>query len=127
MEQLNRRPTCEERGCLYLSDSHYFLLKSRVREGTNNFVELLALKMLLILAAEKGCKSFQVFGDSMIVINWAYEDQRCHITKLVSIFEEVIDLNSQFDSLSLHHVYRERNNWLTDVPKRKRSRNMGDG
>ena len=57
----------------------------------------MALKMLLLFAVEKGCKALQVFDDSMIVINWVYGVQRYHITILVLILEEVIDLKNQFD------------------------------
>ena len=38
-------------------------------EGSNNYAEIFSLKLLLIFAAEKGCRSLNVFGDSMNVIN----------------------------------------------------------
>jgi hypothetical protein len=57
--------------CLYLSTTHHFLLKSGLGDETNNYAKLLALKLLLIFAMEKGCKTLQVFGDSMLIINWA--------------------------------------------------------
>lgn len=61
--------SCGIVGCLYLSNSHYFLLKSGLGEGTNNFVDLLALKMLLLFVVQKGCRNLQVFSDSMLIIN----------------------------------------------------------
>ena len=42
---------------------------------TNNFVELLAMKLLLHLAKEKGINTLQIFGDSMLAINWARKSQ----------------------------------------------------
>jgi hypothetical protein len=48
--------------CLYLSHSHYFFLKEGLGADTNNYSELLALKLLLLFAREKGCRALQVFG-----------------------------------------------------------------
>ena len=46
--------------------------------GTNNFVELLTLKLLMIFALEKACSRLHVFGDSMIILNWIKELQGYH-------------------------------------------------
>jgi ribonuclease HI len=43
--------------------------KAGLGRGTNNFDELMALKLVLILAAEKGVQKLQIFRDSMIVTN----------------------------------------------------------
>jgi ribonuclease HI len=40
-------------------------------QGTNNYAELLTLKLLLLFAKEKELLHLQIFGDSMISINWA--------------------------------------------------------
>ena len=53
---------------LHLSDSHYFHLQINLGSGSNNYVELLALKLLLAL--EKYCRTIQIFGYSMLVVNW---------------------------------------------------------
>ena len=55
---------------LYLTDDHYFLFSTGLGDGTNNFVELLTLKLLFLFYLEKGCLMLQVFGDSMIILNW---------------------------------------------------------
>jgi ribonuclease HI len=100
---------CGGGGCLYLSTTHYFLLKSGLGAGTNNYAELLALKLLLLFVVEKGCKTLQVFGDSMLIINWENGVQRCHISRLVPIYEEVLRIINVFDSISFTHLYREQN------------------
>jgi ribonuclease HI len=100
---------CGGGGLLYLSDSHSFELSSGLGVGTNNFVELSVVRLLLLFALERGCRSLQVFGDSMIVINWLNEIQRCHIICLCPLLEEVITLKQQFEYISFTHVYRERN------------------
>lgn len=70
---------------VYLLESHLYLLKSGVVVGTNNIVELMELKMLKLFSMEKGCRALQVFGDSMIVINWVTGAQRCHIIRMEKI------------------------------------------
>jgi len=81
---------CGGGGCLYLSTSHLCLIKSVLGIGTNNYVELLALKLLLLFVVEKGCKTLQVFGDSLLIIKWEKRVQICHIAHLVPIFKEVM-------------------------------------
>jgi hypothetical protein len=69
----------------------------------------MALKLLLLFAAEKGCTSLQVFGDSLLIINWANHEQFCHIARLRPYLAEVLRIISTFDTISLSHIYRERN------------------
>ena len=77
--------------------------------GTNNFAELMTLKLLLCFAIERNCKKLQVLGDSMVVINWINKTQRCRNTSLDTLFEEVNRLLANFESISFKHVYMERN------------------
>jgi ribonuclease HI len=77
--------------------------------GTNNYVELLALKLLLLYAREKYILHIQIFGDSMNVINWARKHQICHNIFLIPILEDIFHLLDTFDSLVISHVYRDRN------------------
>ena len=63
----------------------------------------------MLFALEQGCLSLQVFGDSLIVINWANEILQCHVMRLLPILEEVLRLKLQFNLISFTHVYRERN------------------
>ena len=65
--------------------------------------------MLLIFAHEKGIQGIQIFGDSMIVINWMNNAQRCHNIHLTPILEEVAQLKSTFNLITFTHIYRERN------------------
>jgi ribonuclease HI len=101
--------TCEGGGILFLSDSHYFSLTFGLGMGTNNYAELMSLKLLIAFAIEKDCHSLNVFGDSMNVINWIRGTQRCINTRLATIVEDINFLQTSFDSLTCRHVYRERN------------------
>jgi ribonuclease HI len=100
---------CGGGGCLYLSSTHHYTLKVGLGAGTNNYSELMALKLLLLFVVEQGCQTLQVFGDSLIIINWENGVHRCHISRLVPILEDVMHIKSFFDSISFTHIYRERN------------------
>jgi hypothetical protein len=76
---------------------------------TNKFVELLAMKLLLLFAKEKGINTLQIFGDSMLAINWERNSQQCHDIQMLAILEEIFRLLDSFDYISLQHVYRVHN------------------
>ena len=44
---------CGVGGILFLKDDHYFTFKAGLGEGSNNFAELYALKLLITLALDK--------------------------------------------------------------------------
>ena len=77
--------------------------------GTNNYAELMTLKLLLCYAIERSCRQLQVFGDSMVVINWINITPKCRIDSLDALYEETIGSLSFFETISFTHVYRERN------------------
>ena len=77
--------------------------------GSNNYVELCALKLMLCFAREKNCTHLQMFGDSIIVINWINKVQLCHSVFLNSVMAETQRLMEELDSFSCRHVYREQN------------------
>ena len=76
---------------------------------TDNHAELMTLKLLLCFAIERNCKKLQVFGNSMVVINWLKKTQKCRISTLDTLYEEITITLFFFESISFKHVYRERN------------------
>ena len=60
---------CGVGGIIYLSEDHYIYFKVGLGLGTNNYVELLGIKLLLKLALEKQLTKIHVFGDLQLVIN----------------------------------------------------------
>lgn len=78
-------------------------------EGTNNYAELLSLKILLMSALEKGCRNLSFFGDSLNVINWVNDTQRCRAIGLSNILDIIKEVLILFDSFQCHHVFRENN------------------
>ena len=67
----------------------------------------MVLNLLLCFAIERNCTKTQVFADSMVVINWINKIQKCRNISLNALFVEVNTLVTNFESLSLKHVYME--------------------
>jgi ribonuclease HI len=67
-------------------------------KGTNNYVELMALLLLLKFSIEQGLHSIQLFGDSMNVINGLQKIQSCHNIILQPILEEISTILDSFDT-----------------------------
>ena len=67
---LGNPKVCGAGGIIFLKVDHYITFKAGLGVGTNNYAELFALKLLLILALDKHISNIQVFGDSLLVINW---------------------------------------------------------
>ena len=62
---------CGAGDLLFIADDHFFTFKAGLGSGTNNFAELLGLKLLLTLSLDNNIKKVQIFGDSQLVLNWA--------------------------------------------------------
>ena len=92
-----------------MRDGHCFKITMGLGEGSNNFAELLSLKLLLIFAAKKWCRTLVCFGDSMNVINWVKKTQVCRNLRLENILISIVDLIDTFDSFSCSRVYKENN------------------
>jgi hypothetical protein len=54
---------CGVGGIIYISESHTVNFRASLGHGTNNFPEIMVLKLALILATEKRTSHLQVFGD----------------------------------------------------------------
>lgn len=89
---------------LHISPSHSFLLSMGLGLDTNNYAELMVLKVLLLFAKEKDVKTLQIFGDSKLIINWTKKIQSCHNLLLLPLLEDVLSIFSTFDSTSMQHV-----------------------
>jgi len=99
-------------------DSHFFVLSAGLGEGSNNFAELMSLKLLLIFAIEKGCKKLNVFGDSKNVINWISLTQECRNRSLATLLYSIRTVLQNLENFSCRHVYRE-NNMVADLASKE--------
>ena len=100
---------CGGGAVLFFAESHFFVISMGLGGGTNNFAELMSLKLLLNFALEKGCNDLNILGDSMNVINWINQIQECRHLRLAHILQAIRLLLSRFNSFSCRHVYRENN------------------
>lgn len=55
---------------LFIKDTYSYRSKERLRKGINKYVELMALKLIMILAAKKGVSKIQISKDTLLVIDW---------------------------------------------------------
>ena len=77
----------------------------------------MALKLLLHFSLEQGCRKLQIFGYSVIIINWLNKVQHCRNIALITLYEEVNKLWTKFDYISCRHVYMERNSDVDHLSK----------
>ena len=77
----------------------------------------MGLKILLLAAIEKNCRSIYVFKDSILSINWEKGTQRCQTTILFLVVEEIIQLTLHFDLVTISHVYMDRNQTTNRLSK----------
>ena len=100
---------CGAEGILFFSEECFISFKDGLGNGTNNYAELLGLKLLLKLALENHIIKLQVFGDSHLVINWVNGLYRMHNLLLSPLLSKVIKFSGMLDSVIFQHIYRERN------------------
>ena len=100
---------CGGGGVFYLSYEHFFQIQLGLWDGTNNYAELMALRILLLFPLEWGHTKLQFFGDSLQVINSANGIEIFHVMRLISLVEDIFWLKVQFELITFHHVYREWN------------------
>jgi len=115
-------------GCgdvLHLSNTHFFNLNMGSGPRTNNYVELMALKLLLTFIEEKGFTTLHIFGDSMIGIKWIKRTQRCHNIRLLPFFDDVLSILALFESYTIRRVYKERNMETDALSKAGLQLNLG--
>ena len=77
----------------------------------------MGLYFLLMAAIEKNYGSLQVFGDSMLVVNWSKVIQQCHNLRLMSLIQEIKQLIQHFDSITIAHVYKDQNQSVDRLSK----------
>jgi len=100
-----------------LNNTHTLKASIGLGSGSNNFAELSALKYLLCWLIHKNTLTVQIFGDSLNVINWLNGRSRCQNYILQPLFEEIQNLKLSFNSLSINHIYRERNDMADKLSK----------
>jgi len=62
---------------IHINPSHSLKAVVGLGSSTNNFAELLALKLVLCWLINRNIFTIQIFGDSLNVINWVIGKYRC--------------------------------------------------
>ena len=89
----------------------------RLGDGSNNTAELLSLKILLTFATEKGCRTLNVFGDSMNMINWIKGRKTCRNIRLETILFSIRDVIESYTTFNFNHVYKENKRYADRASK----------
>jgi ribonuclease HI len=90
----------------------------RINHATNNYNELTALKLVLILALEKGISQIQVLGDSLLVIQWIKGDSVLRTSFFSHYFKTSRTYNLLFLTLLLHMNTGTKTLKLIGCPRR---------
>ena len=83
----NQRNICGERIVIHLNAQKCLKSSMGLGAGTNNFVELQTLKLLLCWLIHLGLRSVQIFSDSQNVIKWFNGEYRCQNYMLIPLLE----------------------------------------
>ena len=102
---------------LFLNSTHHFKIMMGLGTGSNNYANLMALKLLICFSIEKNCKNTSIFCDSLVILNWINKTQKCRNISLSALFKEANKFLSSFDFITCKHVYRERNKEAERISK----------
>ena len=83
--------------------------KLGVGNGTNTKAELLSLWAILHTSHMMGIPLTQIYGDSLVIINWVKGSTALSPTELVYWCRKTKQLFKSFQVLSISHIFREHN------------------
>jgi ribonuclease HI len=84
-------------GILYCSESTFWKYKTGLGRSTNNRAEVIALKLILMLAVKKRIQKLQVMGNSKVVIDWITGISAMRNFHLKPIFGEINNLKNSIN------------------------------
>ena len=113
--------------CIYISKYHHLEFMMGVGQGTNTKAELLSLWAILLISQMMGIPLSQIYGDSLVIINWVKGSAALSPTNLVHWCRETKKLFSSFKDLSITHIYREHNRLADRLSKDALSFSQGRG
>ena len=94
---------------LHLSDSHFLVFSLGCGKSTNTRAKILALWALLVVSKLLGIPLQTIYGDSLVIINWANRISSLDSPTLNHWCEDIRSLIQNFSPLALNHIYREHN------------------
>eukprot|EP00253_Pinus_taeda_P024113 PITA_24113 len=103
--------------CIHLNREHTLKAAIGLGMGSNNYAELTALRFLMCWSLQKNIFRIQIYGDSLNVINWVNGKSSCLNQILKVVLDEIMTLKSHFNSISICHIYREKNTIADQLSK----------
>jgi ribonuclease HI len=104
-------------GIIYLVEYSTFSFTASLSEATNNFSEFLALKLLVLLAKEKGISQPNIYGDSIFVINYMNGTHTLHNYTIQPMLDDIKRTLVSFSHITFSHVYKEWNKEVDQLSK----------
>ena len=112
---------------LHLSDSHTIGFSLGCSRSTNTRAKLLALWALLAVSKHLGIPLLTIYGDSLVIINWANMTTSLDSPSLRHWCKDIRSLIHNFSPLTLNHIYREHNQQADCLSKKALVLNPGFG
>jgi ribonuclease HI len=116
---------CGAGGVLIFFDTQWFSFMLSLGIGTNNWVELRAMALLLRITIEKDIVQLQVFSYLGVVINWMRGVSRVLNIGLQAVVEQGRDLLDRFQNFTFKHDFRELNTKADELSKRATESHVG--
>jgi len=69
----------------------------------------MAPKLVLMLTQQNGVSHIQIYGDSLLVIQWMKGEYNFWNFTLQPLFHDILNIKSAFSHIAFVHVYRDRN------------------
>jgi ribonuclease HI len=104
-------------GILYLDEHHWLKYVVGLGNISNNKAKILSLKMLIMVARDKGVQNLQILGDSKLIIDWFRLKRPPKNSFLRLIYDEITHLLSLFSHINFVHIYQERNHVVDALSK----------
>ena len=102
---------------LHLSKLHFFAFSLGCGSSTNNKAGLLALWALLAVSKIMGIPLHSIYGDSLIIVNWANLILTLNSPFLYHWRKDIKSHILHFPSLTINHIYQEHNQQADSLSK----------
>jgi ribonuclease HI len=109
---------CGAGGIIKLSASLTYKWYVNCGQGTNTKAELMGAWATLQLAKYLDIEKLQVFGDSLVIINWLSKKGNLRVSALEGWKRRIIILKEKFIDINFYHILREFNRAADDQSKR---------
>ena len=96
-------------GVIYNSDEEIFSFSEYLHDSTNNEAEYGALIAGLKYLIKLNLLSPTIYSDSELIVKQVNGEYRVKNDRMITLYNEVINLLSSFNSWSLIHVLRDKN------------------